>query len=168
MRTIKTLAGTPIELDGDALAVIETISRDLARRQELEYGFEDVDREIQHLIGQMHDDELRTYLKESLFMSFNRYENDRMLAIVKRASLATDERAQGREQRAKGKGQKHRTTPAGVKGRRSVKQTRPPSLSPRSQPDAGWGRDKNKGQRSNEKTRAKRRAARGSKRGRRT
>jgi hypothetical protein len=46
MRTVTTLGGTVVELDGDVLAVIEAISRDLARRQELEFGFEDVDREI--------------------------------------------------------------------------------------------------------------------------
>jgi hypothetical protein len=86
MRAITTTSGTRIELDGDVLAVIETISRDLARRQVLDYGFEDVDREIQHLIGQLTADELRIYLKESLFMSFNRYENDRMLKIVARVS----------------------------------------------------------------------------------
>ena len=60
------------------LAVIEAISRDLARRQDLDYGFEDVDREIQHVVAQMTDEELRAYLKESLFMSFNRFENERM------------------------------------------------------------------------------------------
>ena len=74
MRTIKTTSGTAVELDGDALNVIETISRDLARRKELEYGFEDVDREIQHIVDQMSEDDLRSYLKESLFMSFNRFE----------------------------------------------------------------------------------------------
>ena len=72
------------------LAVIETISRDLARRQELDYGFEDVDREFQHLVAQMTEEELRVYLKESLFMSFNRFENDRMLQIVQRASRAIE------------------------------------------------------------------------------
>ena len=86
MRTITTISGTPIELDGDVLAVLEIISRDLARRQVLDYGFEDVEREIQHVITQLNDEELRTYLKESLFMSFNRYENDRMLKIVARAN----------------------------------------------------------------------------------
>ena len=86
MRTVHTISGTPIELDGDVLAILETISRDLARRQLLDYGFEDVDREIQHVIGQLTEDELKVYLKESLFMSFNRYENDRMLKIVTRAS----------------------------------------------------------------------------------
>jgi hypothetical protein len=88
MRTVTTASGTPIELDGDVLAVIETISRDLARRQVLDYGFEDIDREFQHLVGQLTEEELRTYLKESLFMSFNRFENDRMAAIVRKATQA--------------------------------------------------------------------------------
>jgi hypothetical protein len=90
MRTIKTTAGTPVELDGDVLAVIEAISRDLVRRRELEYGFEEVDREFQFLIAQMTEDELRAYLKESLFMSFNRFENDRMTSIMKKANRAEE------------------------------------------------------------------------------
>ena len=113
MRTIKTLAGTPFEPDGDVLLVIETIYRDLTTRHGLSYNFEDVDREIQHVIAQMQDDELRTYLKESLFMSFNRYDNERLLAVVQRASLARSDkgkgqRAQDRGQRAKGKGQREK------------------------------------------------------------
>jgi hypothetical protein len=91
MRTITTTAGTRVELDGDVLAVIEVISRDLARRSGLDYGFEDVDREFQNLVGQMTDDELRTYLKESLFMSFNRFENDRLTVLVKKANRATED-----------------------------------------------------------------------------
>jgi hypothetical protein len=91
MRTIKTSAGTPLELDGDVLAVIEAVSRDLIRERELEYGFEDVDREFAHLIGQMSDEELRAYLKESLFMSFNRYETERMSGIIRRAKEAEEE-----------------------------------------------------------------------------
>ena len=90
MRTIKTTAGTSIELDGDVLAVVEAVSRDLWRRQELEYGFEDVEREIAHLIGQMSEEDLRAYLKESLFMSFNRYENDQLAAMIKRAAREPD------------------------------------------------------------------------------
>jgi hypothetical protein len=90
MRVIITTSGTRLELDGDVLAILESVSRDLARRQELEYGFEDVDREFQHLVAQMTADELRVYLKESLFMSFNRFENDRMMAIVRRAARARD------------------------------------------------------------------------------
>jgi hypothetical protein len=90
MRVIITTSGTRLELDGDVLAILEGVSRDLARRQELEYGFDDVDREFQHLVSQLTLDELRVYLKESLFMSFNRFENDRMLAIVRRAQRARD------------------------------------------------------------------------------
>ena len=91
MRTITTTTGTPVELDGDVLAVIEAISRDLARRKELDYGFDDVDREFQHLVKQMTDAELRVYLKESLFMSFNRFENDRMMTIMRKANRAKEE-----------------------------------------------------------------------------
>jgi len=86
MRTITTSSGTPLQLDGDVLAVIETVSRDLIRRQALDYGFEDVDREFVHLVAQMSEDELRAYLKESLFMSFNRYENEQLSTLVRRAS----------------------------------------------------------------------------------
>lgn len=90
MRTITTTAGTPLVLDGDVLAILEAISRDLARRSDLEYSFEDIDREFDHLIGQMTPDELRTYLKESLFMSFNRFENDRLMQMVRKAERATE------------------------------------------------------------------------------
>jgi hypothetical protein len=91
MRTISTTHGTPVELDGDVLAVLETVSRDLLRTKELDYTFEDVDREMQHLIRQMSDDELRAYLKESLFMSFNRFENDRLTNVVRRANRARED-----------------------------------------------------------------------------
>jgi hypothetical protein len=91
MRTITTTAGSRVDLDGDVLAVIETISRDLARRRELDYTFEDVDREFQSLVTQMTETELRSYLKESLFMSFNRFENDRLGVFVKKANRAREE-----------------------------------------------------------------------------
>lgn len=90
MRTITTSAGTPVDTDGDVLAVIEVISRDLARRADLDYSFEEVDREFEHLVNQLTIEELRVYLKESLFMSFNRFENERLLTVVRRASEATD------------------------------------------------------------------------------
>lgn len=84
MRTITTSSGTAIDLDGDVLAVLEAVSRDLTRRHTLDYGFEEVAKEFQHLIDQLSDEDLRTYLKESLFMSFNRFENERMTALVRR------------------------------------------------------------------------------------
>ncbi len=86
MRTITTTGGTVIELDGDVLAILEVISRDLVRREGLEYTFEDVDREFQHVVAQLTEEELRGYLKESLFMSFNRFENERLMGIVRKAT----------------------------------------------------------------------------------
>jgi hypothetical protein len=91
MRTITTTAGTRVEADGDVLAVLETISRDLTRTRQLDYGFEDVDREFQHLVAQMTEEELRIYLKESLFMSFNRFENERLMKLVKKAGEANED-----------------------------------------------------------------------------
>ena len=90
MRTITTNAGTPVDTDGDVLAIIEVISRDLARKADLDYSFDEVDREFEHLVSQLTTDELRIYLKESLFMSFNRFENERLLTVVRRAGEATE------------------------------------------------------------------------------
>ena len=91
MRIIKTSSGTSVPLDGDVLAVIEAVFRDLRRTRELEYGFEDVDRQLQHVVEQMSPDELRAYLKESLLMSFTRFENDRLMTIVRKANRAKEE-----------------------------------------------------------------------------
>jgi hypothetical protein len=91
MRTITTTSGTAIDVDGDVLAIIEKLSLELRRLQELDYGFEDVDREIRHLVGQMSEEELRVYLKESLFMSFNRFENERLGVMVRKANEAKEE-----------------------------------------------------------------------------
>jgi hypothetical protein len=91
MRTITTSSGTVIEIDGDVLAVIEAVSRDLARQRQLDYGFEDIDREMAHVVAQLNEEELRAYLKESLFMSFNRFENDRMAALVEKAMRSKEE-----------------------------------------------------------------------------
>ena len=62
MRVITTTSGARLELDGDVLAMIESVSRELARRKELEYGFEEVDREFEHLVAQLTPDELRSVL----------------------------------------------------------------------------------------------------------
>jgi len=63
---------------------------EVARKADLDYGFEEVDREFEHVVSQLTTDELRVYLKESLFMSFNRFENERLLSVVRRAGEATE------------------------------------------------------------------------------
>jgi hypothetical protein len=84
MRTIKTSTGAEIELDGDLLAIMETLYREVTARRALERSFEEMVREIHHLIGQMNDEERRTYLAESLFLNTVKYENDKLEAYMKK------------------------------------------------------------------------------------
>ena len=84
MRTIKTSTGAPITLDGDLLAVMEALYKEVTAKRELERSFEDMVKEIQHLIEQMTDQERRTYLAESLFLNTVKYENDKLEAYMKK------------------------------------------------------------------------------------
>jgi DNA-binding transcriptional regulator YbjK len=84
MRTIKMTTGSEVALDGDLLAVLEALYREVTAKRELERTFEDMVREIQHLITQMTDDERRQYLSESLFLNIVSYENERLGAYMKR------------------------------------------------------------------------------------
>ena len=84
MRTIKTTNGAEIPLDGDLLTVMETLYHEVTARRELERSFEDMVREIAHLIGQMTEAERATYLQESLFLNSVTYENERLGAYMRR------------------------------------------------------------------------------------
>ena len=86
MRIITTTTGARITLDGDLLAIMETLYREVTAKRELERSFEDIVQEIQHLIEQMDDSERRTYLAESLFLNTVRYENDKLEAYMRRLS----------------------------------------------------------------------------------
>ena len=84
MRTITTTTGAAITLDGDLLAVMEALYREVTAKRGLERTFEDMVREIHHLIEQMDDGERRTYLAESLFLNTVKYENDKLEAYMKK------------------------------------------------------------------------------------
>ena len=84
MRTIKMTNGTEIALDGDLLSMLESLYVEVTAKRELERTFEDMVREIQHLIDQMNDDERRQYLSESLFLNVVSYENERLGAYMKK------------------------------------------------------------------------------------
>jgi phage gp29-like protein len=86
MRTIKTTTGAEIALDGDLLAVMEALYREVTARQALERSFDDMVKEIHHLIDQMTDAERRTYLAESLFLNTVKYENDKLEAYMRKLS----------------------------------------------------------------------------------
>lgn len=84
MRTIKTTTGVDIALDGDLLAIMETLYREVTVRRELDRSFEDMLREINFLLDQMTEEERRTYLLESLFLNTVKYENDKLETYVRK------------------------------------------------------------------------------------
>jgi predicted nucleotide-binding protein (sugar kinase/HSP70/actin superfamily) len=84
MRTIKTTSGESIALDGDLLAVMETLYKEVTAKREFERSFEDMVKEIHHLIDQMDEGERRIYLAESLFLNTVKYENDKLETYMKK------------------------------------------------------------------------------------
>jgi len=84
MHTIKTISGSPVTLDGDLLAIMEALYQEVTAKREFERSFEDMVKEIHHLIEQMDDGERRTYLAESLFLNTVKYENDKLEAYMKK------------------------------------------------------------------------------------
>jgi hypothetical protein len=89
MRTIKTTSGVTLPLDGDLLTVMETLYREVTARKALERSFEDMAKEIAHLVSQMTPDERDTYLQESLFLNSVTYENERLGSYVRKLERET-------------------------------------------------------------------------------
>ena len=84
MRRIRTTTGAEVALDGDLLAVMEALYKEVTARRDLERSFEDMMLEITHLIEQMDDEERRAYLRESLFLNTVRYENEKLEAYMQK------------------------------------------------------------------------------------
>lgn len=84
MRTIKTTTGTEIALDGDLLALLEALYREVTVKRGLDRSFEDMMREISAVIDQMDEGERRGYLVESLFLNTVTYENERLGAYMRK------------------------------------------------------------------------------------
>jgi hypothetical protein len=83
-RTIRTTSGEEILLDGDLLAVLEALYREVTVRRELDHTFEDVSREIANIVDQLSPEELKQYLTESLFLNSVSFENQKLEAWVKK------------------------------------------------------------------------------------
>ena len=86
MRTITTTTGASIALDGDLLAILETLYREITVKRDFDRSFEDMMREINHLIDQMTEEERRAYMVESLFLNAVKYENDMADAFMRKLS----------------------------------------------------------------------------------
>ena len=62
MRTITTSKGVAIELDGDIQSVLEALFKTFWDNPD-DYSYEHTVREVQHVLGQLTDDESRQYLE---------------------------------------------------------------------------------------------------------
>lgn len=96
MKTIRLSTGHPLELDGDLLAVLEALYREVTLKHELRVSFEDMMKEIQGLVDQMSEADRRRYLVESLFLNTVTYENEILDAYVRRLTAGRGKKARGR------------------------------------------------------------------------
>ena len=86
MKKLKLTTGYELALDGDLLSLIEAIYQEVAVRKELQHTYEDVMKEIEHILSQLTPEQLQHYLKESLFLNTVTYENEMLDAFVKKVS----------------------------------------------------------------------------------
>jgi phage gp29-like protein len=86
MRSIKTTTGVDIQLDGDLLAILEALFHEVTAKVLDGGSFEEMNREINHLVSQLSEEELRAYLVESIFLNQVKYENDRLESYMKKLS----------------------------------------------------------------------------------
>jgi hypothetical protein len=84
MRTIKMTTGAALTLDGDLLTVLEALYKEVSAKHDLQSTFEDMAREIAHIIENMSEADRRLYLSESLFLNIVSYENERLGAYVRK------------------------------------------------------------------------------------
>lgn len=90
-RCVKMLTGQEIELDGDLMMIIEHLYQEVVVRKELKHTYLDMKEEIDNLIAQMNEEELRSYLSESVFMNTVSYENQMLEQLLKKLATGDDE-----------------------------------------------------------------------------
>ncbi len=84
MRCITTRSGLEITLDGDLLAILEAVDRELTDRHGLDGTFKDTMLEIRNVVEQMEHEERTNYLIESLFLNTVTYANEKAAAYVRK------------------------------------------------------------------------------------
>ena len=87
-RHLRLSTGLKVPLDGDLLAIIEALYKEVTLGNVLNSSFETMRSEILSLIDQMTPADRRTYLAESLFLNSVTYENEMLSAYVKRLGSA--------------------------------------------------------------------------------
>ena len=94
MNSLRLSTGHEIPLDGDLLAVLEGLYREVTLRRQFKGSFEDMMREIEGLVEQMGPEDRRRYLVESLFLNYNTYESEVLDAYARR--LTAKKKGRGR------------------------------------------------------------------------
>jgi hypothetical protein len=84
MRRVALSTGFHLELDGDLLALLEALYREVTLKHALDVSFQDMMREVQGLVDQMDEDDRRRYLVESIFLNSVTYENEMLDAFMRR------------------------------------------------------------------------------------
>ena len=95
MSKVTLSGGRELELDGDLLAVLEALYREVTLKRHLQVTFEEMMREIETIVDQMPEAERRRYLIESFFLNSVTYENE-MLDAYMRKLTAAKKRGRGR------------------------------------------------------------------------
>ena len=84
MRRVRLGADHEIVLDGDLLALLETLYREVTLKLAFRVSFEEMMKELQGLVEQMTIAELKQYLVESLFLNSVTYENEMLDAYMRK------------------------------------------------------------------------------------
>lgn len=94
MNSLRLSTGYQIPLDGDLLAVLEALYREVTLRRQFKGSFQDMMREIEGLVEQMRPEDRRRYLVESLFLNYNTFESEMLDAYARR--LTAKKKPRGR------------------------------------------------------------------------
>jgi hypothetical protein len=94
MNTLRLSTGHEVPLDGDLLAILEGLYREVTLKRQFSGTFEDMMREIEGLVSQMSAEDRRRYLVESLFLNYNTYESEVLDAYARK--LTTRKKGRGR------------------------------------------------------------------------
>ena len=110
-RSVRLSTGFKVPLDGDLLAIIEALYKEITLGNVLKPSFENMRAEILSLIGQMSPAERQTYLAESLFLNSVTYENEILSAYVRRLGQKTRPTRAGKKPATKPAGRAKRARP---------------------------------------------------------
>lgn len=86
-RAVRLSTGFAVPLDGDLLAIIEALYKEITLGNVLNSSFETMRAEIVSIIDQMTEAERRDYLAESMFLNSVTYENEMLSAYVRKLGV---------------------------------------------------------------------------------